>query len=303
MAYGTTTDLFGEYIKIGEKTAALCLDYFCKCVFICLLENICENPLPKISLDFIIFTNKNLVYRVFGSIDCMHWEWKNCPVGWQGQYTRGDQKGPSVMLEAIASQDLWIWHAFFGMAGSNNDINVLNASPIFNSIKDGTTPPSPFDVNGRHYERGYYLRDGIYPDWAMLVKAPHNPIDEPRKKFKRFQESARKDIERAFGVLQGRFAMLKTPTRSKDFNKIRRHMYAGIVLHNMIQENNDFAIGRREERMIERNPPRRLQRDLRDRDARVKEIRDKQVHQQLEAYLTEHVWNLSPYFRSANNNE
>ncbi|XP_071708061.1 uncharacterized protein [Rutidosis leptorrhynchoides] len=151
--------------------------------------------------------------------------------------------------------------------------------------------------------RGYYLGDGIYPDWAMLVKAPHNPIDEPRKQFKCFQESARKDIERAFGVLQGRFAMLKTPARSKDFNKIRRHMYACIVLHNMIQENNGFAIGRREERMIERNPPRRLERDLRDRDARVKEIRDKQVHQQLEADLTEHVWNLLPYFRSANNNE
>ncbi|XP_071686966.1 uncharacterized protein [Rutidosis leptorrhynchoides] len=153
--------------------------------------------------------------------------------------------------------------------GSNNDINVLNASPIFNSIKDGTAPPSPFDVNWRHYERGYYLGDGIYPDWAML----------------------------------GRFAMLKTPARYKDFNKIRRAMYACIVLHNMIQENNGFAIGRREERMIERNPPRRLQRDLRDRDARVKEIRGKQVHQQLEADLTEHVWNLSPYFRSANNNE
>ncbi|XP_071700608.1 uncharacterized protein [Rutidosis leptorrhynchoides] len=145
--------------------------------------------------------------------------------GLPGQYTRGDQKGPSIMLEAVASQDLWIWHAFFGMAGANNNINALNYSPVFNTIKEGTAPPSPFNVNGHHYERGYYLCDGIYPDWAMLVKAPHNSIDEPRKKFKRFQESARKDIERAFGVLQGRFAMLKTPARSMDFNKIRRHMY------------------------------------------------------------------------------
>ncbi|XP_071741362.1 uncharacterized protein [Rutidosis leptorrhynchoides] len=238
MAYGTTPDFFFPIHKNREY----------------LRKSIAED----IARLYNFHAQKHGLSGLLGSIDCMHWEWKNCPVGWQGQYTRGDQKGPSVMLEAVASQDLWIWHAFFGMEGSNNDINVLNASPISNSIKDGTSPPSPFDVNGRRNERGYYLGDGIYPDWVMLVKAPHNPIDEPRKKFKRFQESARKDIERAFGVLQGKFAMLKTPTRSKNFNKIRRHMYACIVLHNMIQENNGFAIGRREERMIQRNPPRRL---------------------------------------------
>ncbi|XP_071687238.1 protein ALP1-like [Rutidosis leptorrhynchoides] len=301
MAYGTTPDMFDEYIKIGEKTAALCLDYFCKCVFHLFAREYLRKPTAEdIARLYNFHAQKHGLPGMLGSIDCMHWEWKNCPVAWQGQYTRGDQKGPSIMLEAVASQDLWIWHGFFGMAGANNDINVLNASPLFNSIKDGTAPPSPFDVNGHHYDRGYYLGDGIYLDWAMLVKAPHSPIDEPQKKIKRFQESARKDIECAFGVLQGRFAMLKTPARSLDFNKIRRHMYACLVLHNMIQENNGFVIGRREERMIERNPPRRLQRDLRDRDARVKEIRDRQVHRKLEADLTEHVWNLSPYFRTAN---
>ncbi|XP_071688692.1 uncharacterized protein [Rutidosis leptorrhynchoides] len=106
---------------------------------------------------------------MLGSIDCMHWEWKNFPIAWQGQYTRGDKKVPSIMLEAVASQDLWIWHGFFGMAGAKNDINVLNASPLFKSIKDGTALPSQFDVNVHHYDRGYYLGDGIYPEWAMLV--------------------------------------------------------------------------------------------------------------------------------------
>ncbi|XP_071698977.1 uncharacterized protein [Rutidosis leptorrhynchoides] len=209
------------------------------------------------------------------------WEWKNCPVAWQGQYTRGDKKGRPLCLK-------------------QSPINICGYDMDSFVWQDGIDPPSPFDVNGHHCDRGHYLGDGIYSDWAMLVKAPHAPTDEPRKKFKRFQESARKDIQRTFGVLQGRFAMLKTPARSLDFNKIRRHMYACLVLRNMIQENNDFVIGRREERMTERNPPRRLERDLRDRDARVKEIRDRQVHRKLEADLAEHVWNLSPYFRTAN---
>ncbi|XP_071699753.1 uncharacterized protein [Rutidosis leptorrhynchoides] len=165
MAYGTTPDLFDEYIKIGEKTPALCLDYFYKCVFHLFAREYLRKPTTEdIARIYNFHKKKHGLPGMLGSIDCMHWEWKNCPVG------------------------------------SNNDINVLNASPIFNSIKDGTAPPSAIDVNGRHYERGYYLGDGIYPDWAMLVKAPHNPIDEPRKKFKRFQESAMKDIERAFGV-------------------------------------------------------------------------------------------------------
>uniref|UniRef100_A0A0D2ZVH9 Uncharacterized protein n=1 Tax=Brassica oleracea var. oleracea TaxID=109376 RepID=A0A0D2ZVH9_BRAOL len=44
---------------------------------------------------------------MIGSIDCMHWEWKNCPTAWKGQYTRGSGK-PTIVLEAVASQDLWI---------------------------------------------------------------------------------------------------------------------------------------------------------------------------------------------------
>ncbi|XP_071719105.1 uncharacterized protein [Rutidosis leptorrhynchoides] len=215
MAYGTIPDLFDEYIKIGEKTATLCLDNFCKCVFHLFGREYLRKPTAEdIARLYNFHAQKHGLPGMLGSIDC-----------------------------------------------ANNNINVLNYSPLFNIITDGTAPPSPFDINGHHYDRGYYLGDGIYPDWAML----------------------------------GRFAMLKTPARSLDFNKIRRHMYACIELYDMIQENNDFVIGRREERMIQRNPPRWLERDLTDPDARLKEIRDKEVHKQLEADLTEHVWNLSPY--------
>jgi hypothetical protein len=67
------------------------------------------------------------------SIDCMHWKWKNCPASWQGMYT-GHFHEPTIILEAVASYDLWIWHAFFGLPGSHNDINVLERSFIFSDL-------------------------------------------------------------------------------------------------------------------------------------------------------------------------
>ncbi|GJR38557.1 ALP1-like protein [Tanacetum coccineum] len=75
------------------------------------------------------------------------------------------------MLEAVASYDLWIWHAFFGVAGANNDITVLNNFPLFDDLLDDIAPVAPFEVNGVTFQQGYYLADGIYPQWSSFVKS------------------------------------------------------------------------------------------------------------------------------------
>ncbi|GJZ26608.1 ALP1-like protein [Tanacetum coccineum] len=109
------------------------------------------------------------------------------------------------MLEVVASHDLWIWHAFFGVAGANNDINVLDNSPLFDDLLDDKAPVAPFVVNGVGYEKGYYLADEIYPQWETFVKSFTVANDAKHSYFKKRQESVRKDVERAFGVLQGRW--------------------------------------------------------------------------------------------------
>ena len=108
---------------------------------------------------------------------------------------KGAKGGYSVVLEAVATQDLWIWHSF-GMPGTHNDINVLQCS---------LSLPSPvnFEVNGRHYNKGYYLADGIYLRWSTFVKTISNHVPGGKNAwFAKVQEACRKDVERAFGVLQ-----------------------------------------------------------------------------------------------------
>ena len=88
------------------------------------------------------------------------------------------------------------------MLGSNNDINILHRSPIFARYANGEQPPVSFTVNGNTYDMEYYLTDGLYLEWLAFVKSVRQPLDMKAKHFARVQESARKDIERAFGVLQ-----------------------------------------------------------------------------------------------------
>jgi hypothetical protein len=119
---------------------------------------------------------------------------------WQGQF-KGHKKGCTVILEVVASQDLWIWHSFFNMAGSNNDINVLHHSAVFSRLIEYTAPQISYIINGNPYDKGYYLADGVYPSWATSVKTVHNPADEKCKRFAKEQEAARNDVEHVFGVL------------------------------------------------------------------------------------------------------
>ena len=43
---------------------------------------------------------------------------------------------------------------------------------------------------------------GTYPEWAAFMKTIPLPQLEKHKLFAKFQEGVRKDVERAFGVLQ-----------------------------------------------------------------------------------------------------
>ncbi|KAI5344986.1 hypothetical protein L3X38_012863 [Prunus dulcis] len=87
---------------------------------------------------------------MIGSIDCMHWQWKNCPTVLQGDYrNRKGQK--SIILEAVAGFDTWVWHAFFGVAGSQNDLNVLGQSPVFNDVLRGQGLNINYQVNNTVY--------------------------------------------------------------------------------------------------------------------------------------------------------
>ncbi|XP_030922872.1 uncharacterized protein LOC115949720 [Quercus lobata] len=154
---------------------------------------------------------------------------------WKGQYI-GHTRDPTIILEIVASYDLWIWHAFFGLPGSHNDINVLERSSVFSELAEGCAPPVNYSINGNNYSMRYYLTDGIYPSWATFVKTIPAPQDRKRQHFASAQEAVRKDVEHAYGVLQVRFAIVRGPAHFFHLEMLKDIMMACIILHNMIVE-------------------------------------------------------------------
>ncbi|XP_058217564.1 uncharacterized protein LOC131328667 [Rhododendron vialii] len=277
LAYGFSADHCDEYLKIGESTAIESLKHFCDAVIVLYEGQYLRSPNEHDIARLLHEGEERGFPRMLGT-------------------HRGHHNKPTLILEAVASKDLWIWHAFFGMAGSHNDVNVLEHSQIFDNFIHGRMPPVNYVVNEHQYTMGYYLADGIYPQWATLIQSIQHPTMVKERLFSQKQEAARKDVEQAFGVLQSRWGITQGPVRywkKDDFCKI---MKTCIILHNMIIEDEggadieswrpppDEAISPTE---YTRNPQVLAAHVF----SRLRRIRNRETNAMLKVDLMEHLWN------------
>jgi hypothetical protein len=56
------------------------------------------------------------------------------------------------------------------VAGSNNDVNMLNLSSLFTDVLKDEASNVNFTINGHEYNQWYYFVDGIYLQWLVFVK-------------------------------------------------------------------------------------------------------------------------------------
>jgi hypothetical protein len=106
------------------------------------------------------------------------------------------------------------------------------------------------------------------------------------------QEAAQKDVERAFGVLQARFAIVRMPAWFWKKNDLHLIMKAYVILHNMIIED-EGADGANVVAFEETEHPALSHEQDSDFHAflqRQQQLRDNVTHYQFRNNLIEHIW-------------
>ncbi|XP_015937624.1 uncharacterized protein LOC107463355 [Arachis duranensis] len=267
LAYGVGADAVDDYVRIGESTTIEYLKKFVEGVILVFEDEYLQKSKPNDVQRLLQMAEGRDFPNMLGSIDCMHWQWKNCPKAWKGMYMSGYRGVATIVLEVVASSDLWIWHAFFGVSGSNNDNNVLDRSPVFDDILNDRAP---------------------------------EPQGEKRKLFAQYQEGQRKDVERTFGVLQARFAIIRGPTHFWKKKKLANIMGAYIILHKMIVEDERDTYAKKFAQDLEYDDVENglSQPQLGEEDfapyhqflQRNAQLQNRQQHRQLKEDLIEHIW-------------
>lgn len=238
MAYGVPSHCFRDYFEMSETIARTCCVEFNKTIKALYASEYLRHPSPD-DVRSLSKLHKSVhgFDGMFGSLDCMHTRWKNCPKGWQGSY-QGKSKRPTIVLEAICDYHMWFWHAAYGYAGCLNDTTILSFSPFLDHLVDGTFEKveedvTPFTIGNESFDKMYILVDGIYPKYSRFVHGIKEPATDKQKKYTKWQEGCRKDIERAFAVLQGKWQCLARPMLQINLPLVGEQMASCLILHNM----------------------------------------------------------------------
>ena len=142
-------------------------------------------------------------------------------------------KKKSIVAEAIAGHDMYIFQAFVGLPGCLNDINIMGRTDTQSKYMHSAAIDIKFKLASQEFTGAYFLADGIYPDYPYLMKSIPEPVNMKQKLFARVQEGVRKDVERTFARLHAKWHILKIAGRSHKLMYLKNIWLACIILHNM----------------------------------------------------------------------
>jgi hypothetical protein len=239
---GLACDQFDDQIGYAEPT----INWKFKLCLAAILRHMENNFLENVPEHVTNACFDTMASRGFtgcaGSIDCSHVTWK-CPKYLQA-VCKGKENDTTIAMQAVVTPDLYCSSIFVGAPGSTNDRSILTMDGFFHNIVNRRSEKlggsGTFEISGSTFTQNYYLADGIYPPWSIFAKPISIPVTSYEKAYTERHSSARKDVERFFGVLKQQFKIIRTGNRVefRDKRVLCDIVKVCVILHNIMVRHN-----------------------------------------------------------------
>ncbi|XP_024882531.1 protein ANTAGONIST OF LIKE HETEROCHROMATIN PROTEIN 1-like isoform X1 [Temnothorax curvispinosus] len=171
--------------------------------------------------------------KVIGAIDGTH---INIPAPKDDPAAYVNRKSHhSIQLQAICDHTCQFIHCYVGHVGSVHDQRVFRLSEVQSYLGDVSKFPQDCHLVG---DLAYKLHENL-----LIPYRDNGHMTQRQRNCNFCHASARIAIERAFGLLKGRFRSLLTTLAMDRVDLIPLHILACCVLHNVcLMKNDDFNI-------------------------------------------------------------
>ena len=186
-----------------------------------------------------------------GSTDATHVAMLKCPA-WASNNNKGFKLNlPSRTYNATVDHSRRILCSTTGHPATWNDKTLVLFDPLLTKVKDRKLHENyefrlyEHDRSGNIVEVCYvgvwFIVDNGYLAWSCTVPPVKDGITYKAIRFSEWLESMRKDIECTFGIVKGRFAILRYGTRLHSIAKCDQLWLTCLALHNLLIEVDGLA--------------------------------------------------------------
>ena len=179
-----------------------------------------------------------------GSCDATHVAMLSCPFWAQNENKGYKLNCPSRTYNVTVDHSRKVLGTTFGHPATWNDKTIVLFDPLVTSVKDGYVPDDfeftlkEYDTDGNVvdiiYKGVWFMVDNGYLAWSCTVPPIKNATRYNAIRFSEWLESMRKDVECFFGILKGRFRILRYGYRFHSIYRCDQLFVTCCALHNCL---------------------------------------------------------------------
>ena len=175
-----------------------------------------------------------------GSADVTHIIMEKCYARLKNQNTGPKDSHTTRAYQLVVNHRRQILASTVGFPGRWNDSTIVRFDDFITDIQRGNYLSenvfSLYNVKGeeKKYKGAWILVDGGYPSWTSLICPFKESTIITELRWSRWAESMRKDVECTFGIMKGRWRILKTGVRMHGLEIVDDIWFTCCAFHNML---------------------------------------------------------------------